>query len=196
MIEKITALILMAIFYTAYLWKKLAQKRQGIKTNQIGKGNKPKKVLLIERLMGIATFTIIPTEVASIIMYPSLCLITPNGWSELLRWSGLTLTALGIAFFITAMITMSDSWRAGIPDKDKTILIQNGIYRISRNPAFVGFDLMYIGLFIAFPNIIHLVFAIFPIVMLHLQILQEESFCYKTFGKEYELYHKKVRRYL
>ena len=196
MVEKIIALILMAVFYAAYFWKKIAQKRHGIKTNQIGKGDKPKRVLLIERLMGIATFTIIPVEVASIIMYPSLCLITPSEWSALLRWSGLALTAFGIAFFITAMITMSDSWRAGIPDKDKTTLIQNGIYRISRNPAFAGFGLMYIGLFMAFPNVIHLVFAIFPIVMLHLQILQEESFCHKVFGEEYELYRKRVRRYL
>ena len=70
MIEKIIALILMAVFYTAYLWKKISQKRQGIRTNQIGKGNKPKKVIRIERLMGVATFTIVPVEITSIIMYP------------------------------------------------------------------------------------------------------------------------------
>ncbi|HCY73790.1 MAG TPA: isoprenylcysteine carboxyl methyltransferase [Rikenellaceae bacterium] len=194
MIEKIIALILMAVFYTAYLWKKISQKRQGIRTNQIGKGNKPKKVIRIERLMGVATFTIVPVEITSIIMYPSLCLITPL--SGFLRCSGLTIATLGIIFFITAMITMSDSWRAGIPDKDKTTLIQSGIYQISRNPAFVGFDLMYIGLFMAFPNIFHLIFAIFPMIMLHLQILQEEGFCHQTFGAPYETYFKRVHRYL
>lgn len=196
MTEKIIALILMAVFYAAYLWKKLAQKRQGISTNQIGKGDKPKNVLRIERLMGIATIAIVPVEIVSIITYPCPYLIYPIYWSETLRWFGLVLTTLGVIFFITAMITMSDSWRAGIPYKDKTSLIQSGIYRISRNPAFVGFDLMYIGLFIAFPNIAHLLFALFSVVMLHLQILQEEEFCHKTFGKEYEQYRKKVRRYL
>lgn len=80
------------------------------------------------------------------------------------------------------MLTMSDSWRAGIPDSDKT--------------ASVGFDLMYIGRLLAFPNLIHLVFAIFPIVMLHLQIRQEEVFLRNTFGTEYEEYCKKVRRYI
>ena len=40
---------------------------------------------------------------------------------------------------------MKDSWQAGIPDKDKTELVTTGIYRFSRNPAFLGFDLMYVG---------------------------------------------------
>ena len=90
---------------------------------------------------------------------------------------------------------MADSWRAGIPDSDKTAFVQRGIYRISRNPAFVGFDLMYIGLLMAFPNIIHLLFAVFPAVMLHLQIGQEEDFLRKTFGTDSEEYCRKVRRY-
>ena len=76
------------------------------------------------------------------------------------------------------------------------MIVKAPIYSISRNPAFVGFDLMYIGLLLAFPNIIHLLFAVFPIVMLHLQIRQEEVFCRKSFGSEYDEYCGKVRRYL
>ena len=55
---------------------------------------------------------------------------------------------------------------------------------------------MYIGLLLAFPNIIHLLFAVFPVVMLHLQIRQEEVFLRNTFGTEYEEYCEKVRRYI
>ncbi len=40
---------------------------------------------------------------------------------------------------------MKDSWRAGIPDSDKTELVTTGIYKYSRNPAFLGFDLQYMG---------------------------------------------------
>ena len=39
---------------------------------------------------------------------------------------------------------MKNSWRAGIPSEDKIEFVSNGIYKISRNPAFVGFDLLYI----------------------------------------------------
>ena len=41
---------------------------------------------------------------------------------------------------------MRDFWRAGIPETDKTELVTEGIYQISRNPAFLGFDLLYIGI--------------------------------------------------
>ena len=196
MATKITAIILMAVFYSAYLGKKFAQRRQGITTNQIGKGDKPKKVLLIENIMGWATFAIIPVEIISIILYPRMTLIPILKSCPVLQWTGLAIATIGVAFFIVAMLTMADSWRAGIPDSDKTAFIQKGIYRISRNPAFVGFDLMYIGLLLAFPNLIHLLFAIFPIVMLHLQIRQEEEFCRKAFGSEDEEDCKRVRRYL
>ena len=196
MATKITAIVIMAVFYSAYLGKKIAQRRQGITTNQIGKGDKPRKVLLIENIMGWATFSVIPIEIISVILYPKMTLIPALKSFPVLQWTGLAIAAIGVAFFIVAMLTMSDSWRAGIPDSDKTVFVQKGIYRISRNPAFVGFDMMYIGLLLAFPNIIHLLFAIFPIVMLHLQIRQEEVFLRNTFGAEYEEYCRKVRRYI
>ena len=196
MATKITAIVIMAVFYSAYLGKKIAQRRQGITTNQIGKGDKPRKVLLIENIMGWATFSVITIEIISVILYPKMTLIPALKSFPVLQWTGLAIAAIGVAFFIVAMLTMSDSWRAGIPDSDKTVFVQKGIYRISRNPAFVGFDLMYIGLLLAFPNIIHLLFAIFPIVMLHLQIRQEEVFLRNTFGAEYEEYCRKVRRYI
>lgn len=196
MIAKIIAFVLLAIFYVVYFGKKISQRKKGIQTNQIGIGSKPKRMLWIERLMGAATVLIVPMEVLSIVVFPQWTLIPWLASSSVCQWVGLLLTALGILFFISAVLSMKDSWRAGIPEKDETQLVQNGIYRISRNPAFVGFDLMYIGLLLAFPNLLHLVFALFPMIMLHLQILQEETFCRSSFGAPYEAYCKKVRRYL
>ncbi len=93
------------------------------------------------------------------------------------------------------MIAMKDSWRAGIQSEEKTTLIKKGIYKISRNPAFLGFDLMYIGLLIMFFNIVHLIFVVVAITLLHLQILEEEKFLINTFSDEYIDYKKKVNRY-
>ena len=196
MATKITAIIIMAMFYTAYLGKKYSQRRQGITTNQIGKGSKPRRVLLVETIMGWSTALVIPVEIASILLHPEFTITNILKNCLPLQWTGLVVAATGVAFFITAMLTMADSWRAGIPDSDKTAFVQKGIYSISRNPAFVGFDLMYIGLLIAFPNMVHLLFVIFPIVMLHLQVRQEEEFLRKTFGAEYDKYCRKVRRYI
>jgi protein-S-isoprenylcysteine O-methyltransferase Ste14 len=186
---QLTALGLMAIFYTAYFTKMLFQRRKGVQTDQIGKGSKARAVLRIEKLMKLATYAIVPVELVSILWNfqiwetPALC------------WSGLVITTAGILIFILAMVTMRDSWRAGIPESDKTELVTTGIYRLSRNPAFLGFDLMYLGLLTAFFNPIHLVFVIFAVVMLHLQILQEEQFLTAVFEKEYLKYKKRTGRY-
>ncbi len=47
-IKKILAICIIIIFYFAYFTKMIMQKKQGIKTDQMGKGLKPKKTLIIE----------------------------------------------------------------------------------------------------------------------------------------------------
>ena len=82
------------------------------------------------------------------------------------------------------------------PNKDKTELVTTGIYRFSRNPAFLGFDLMYVGVLLLYGNLLTLSFSVFAIVMLHLQILQEERYLVNTFGAPYQEYCRHVFRYL
>ena len=160
---QITAIAVLTVFYIAYFTKMILQRRKGVKTDQIGKGNKPRKLLVIEILMKIATYSIVAVEVISIIWNFRM-------WKSSYSWIGIGVAALGVLVFIVAMATMGDSWRAGIPEKDKTELVTTGIYRISRNPAFLGFDLMYLGVLIAFFNYLHLIFVLYAALMLHLQI--------------------------
>lgn len=182
------AIAVVAAFYVAYFTKMILQRLGGVKTDQIGKGNKPRKVLAVELIMKIATYSVVAVEVASVVL--DLCM-----WRSRYAWLGIVVTVVGVAVFVVAMVTMRDSWRAGIPAQDKTELVTAGIYRISRNPAFLGFDLLYIGLLISFFNYIHLAFVVFAVVMLHLQILQEERFLTVTFGEEYVEYKKRTGRY-
>ncbi len=176
-----TALAVVAAFYVAYFTKMILQRRGGVKTDQIGKGNKPRKVLVVELFMKIATYSIVAVEVASVVFDFRM-------WRSSYAWFGIGIAAVGVAVFVVAMVTMRDSWRAGIPAEDKTELVTTGIYRISRNPAFLGFDLMYIGLLVCFFNYIHLAFVLFAVTMLHLQILQEEKFLTATFAAPYTEY--------
>ncbi len=184
----IIALAIIFIFYLIYFTKMFLQKKQGIKTNQIG-SRKEKKLHIIETLMAIATYSIVLVEVISI--------FTNFNYSiNIIRIIGAILGFIGDLVFLLAITCMKDSWRAGIPKSDKTKLVTNGIYKISRNPAFLGFDLVYIGILLLYFNPIHLIFTLFAIIMLHLQILQEEKFMEATFNDEYIDYKKKVFRYL
>ena len=77
----------------------------------------------------------------------------------------------------------------------RTLLITS-IFSVSRNPAFLGFDLLYIGILLMFFNWILLLATTFAALMFHLQIVNvEEDYLLDAFGEEYLNYKKKVCRY-
>ena len=188
-IFQIVAFALMAVFYGVYLIKQVSQRRRGIRTNQMGRGDKPSGTLAVERMLSVFSVLIIGVELWSVW----------SGYSFLpvwCGWLGLALTALGVVFFTAAVLQMRDSWRAGIASGEKTELVTSGIYSISRNPAFVGFDLTYIGLLLCFANWLHLAVVVCTVVIFHLQVLQEERFLLSRKDINYVGYYHRVRRYL
>ena len=185
---RLSALLILAVFYGIYLIKHIMQKRRGIRTIQIGR-RKEARIHTVETLMGIATVGIIPAQLLSIVF----------GWNHMpaqARFTGLCTGMLGCLIFLISVLCMKDSWRAGIPENDRTKLMTGGIYACSRNPAFLGFYLQYIGVMLMFCNLLTAMFTVFAIVMLHLQILQEERYLTGTFGEEYLAYQRQVFRYL
>lgn len=184
---QITAIAILIVFYTFYFAKIVLGKRQAIKTNQMGIGNKPKKVILIERIMSVATVLTCVAGVGSIFLVRRF--LVPE-----VRNVGIVLGIVAILFFAGATITMKSSWRVGIPE-EKTSLVTEGIYQWSRNPAFVGFDLLYLSMCLMFFNIPLVVVSVWAAVMLHLQILQEEVHMHRMFGRAYEQYKQHTLRY-
>ena len=185
---RILALLVLAVFYGIYLVKQWRQKRRGIRTMQIGR-RKDTQTHMVETMMGIATVGIIPAQLLSITF----------GWSHLsanARFTGFCVGMVGDLIFLISVLCMKDSWRAGIPDSGKTELVTDGIYAYSRNPAFLGFDLQYIGVLLMFCNLLTASFTVFAVTMLHLQILQEECYLTVTFGSAYLDYRHRVFRYL
>ena len=186
---QIIGVIEVLIFYVAYFLKLINQRKKGIKTNQLGIGNKSRKTVIIESLLRFSSTAIVIVVLVSAILNTSLFS------NQMIRGIGLALLGLGTCLFIIAMVTMQDNWRAGIPEKDKTDMVTTGIYTISRNPAFLSFDLTYIGASLAFGNIIVLILTALTIALMHLQILEEEKYLETTFGNRYDTYKNKVGRY-
>lgn len=182
------ALLMLAIFYGIYFGKMLVQKHRGIRAHQIGR-RKEKCLHTVETLMSIATLAAPIVQLLSIVLEWN-CL--PSN----ARFTGFCVGMLGDGIFLLSVLYMKDNWRAGIPEKDKTELVTAGIYQYSRNPAFLGFDLMYIGVLLMYGNLLTLGFTVFAMVMLHLQILQEERYLECAFGTTYRKYKQRVFRYL
>jgi len=190
MLFQILAIIILLVFYGCYFTKMYSQKKKGIRTDHIGRGKGKKGlVLMIELALKVVTYLVPVVEVISIINNTSSM---PLG----VRCLGVVLGVLGDTVFIISVLTMRDNWRAGVAEDAKTELVTEGIYQYSRNPAFLGFDLVYIGILLMFFNTGLFEITLLVILLLHLQIVNvEEDFLIATFGQEYVEYRKKVRRY-
>lgn len=184
----IPAFGVMILFYGIYFIKQLAQKKQGIITRQLGR-RKEKSLHITEVIMSLATVLIVIVEIFSILFDLNLMPMP-------VRIAGIILGISGDLVFLTAVVTMKNSWRAGIPEKDRTEFVSSGIYQYSRNPAFLGFDMMYAGILLMYFNWLLLGFTIWAMIMLHLQILQEEKYLPTVFGEKYLEYKEHTRRYL
>lgn len=189
MIFQILAVILLLVFYGCYFTKMFRQKKKNIKTDLLGKG-KTGFVKAVELLLKGTSYAVLFTEVFSIFL-------DKNSSPVWLRIAGMALGACGVVVFIVSLLEMRDSWRAGVPEKAETELVTTGIYRYSRNPAFLGFDLIYIGILLMFFNPILFAVTVITIFAFHLQIVNvEEPFMMEAFGKTYMDYTKTVCRYI
>lgn len=194
----ICSFTLLCIFGISYISKLIIlANKNNIKANVFGKGIKLKETLVIEKFLKAITFTGVGIWTVDA-LFPAFA----EKWfikiyeSFAISFFGLTITLIGISLFILAMVVMKTSWRAGIDKSTKTTLVTSGIYRYSRNPAFVGMDLMFIGTAITHGNLITMVLSILIIIGLHLQILQEENHMEEVFQKKYNEYENKTPRYL
>ncbi len=185
-------LIPIIVFYGAYITKAiLLNKRQGISVNRLGRGEKATYTRILEIFLIIITLSMLVLQLLSVFnVFPILNIGKYN------KIIGFIIAFVGAIIFVMALIAMKNSWRAGIDKTQNTSLRTSGILKLSRNPAFLGFDLFYIGVAYANPNIIIFVMVLVSLILFHLQILEEEKFLSIIFGDDYRAYKEKVRRYV
>lgn len=121
----------------------------------------------------------------------------PFGLPGSLEWAGylLVLAGLGLAFsavnqFVKAHTTLD-------PHGSVSVLVVEGPYRFSRNPIYLGFICVLVGLPFVLGNYWGAVLS--PLLMLsmsRLVIQHEEAYLEKKFGERYAGYRSRVRRWL
>lgn len=119
--------------------------------------------------------------------------IPEKEWIALALWlAGFGLIACGIATFIAVRTTVNP-----FTPEQSSSLVTHGIYRVSRNPMYVGFLLMLAAwnayLENGFPL---LLLPLFVWYLNRFQIMPEESVLLSKFGDDYANYMKTVRRWL
>jgi len=106
---------------------------------------------------------------------------------------GLLISGLLIA--LISLIQLGRSTRFGLPTR-KTKFRTSGIYSFSRNPMYLGFDLITIASMTYFLSPLIIIAGIYSITVYHFIILGEEKYLETAFGEDYKEYKSKVRRYI
>jgi protein-S-isoprenylcysteine O-methyltransferase Ste14 len=110
---------------------------------------------------------------------------------------GMLVAAMGVALFFSSVGKFR---AAGTPvpgNKPTTAIVRAGPYRFSRNPIYLAFSLLQLGIAI-WVNSLWIVATLVPAhaVMAWIVVPREERYLERAFGAEYLAYKSSVRRWI
>ena len=110
---------------------------------------------------------------------------------------GAGVTLLAIALFVSSVRALR---AAGTPvpgGRPTTAIVGTGPYRFSRNPIYLAFSLLQLGLSIWVNSLAMLIALVPPIALMSLVVIpREERYLEARFPSEYLAYKASVRRWL
>lgn len=168
--------------------------------NPIAIGGGKKGLVLVVELLAFGGLVLWMIEVVAYALHADFHIV-PSPLATVLidsnpaRIVGTVLVSIGLFVFMAAFVSFGDSWRVGFDVKTPGALVTGGIFALSRNPIYLFLDLWFIGIFLLNGRLIFLIYALLTLVVIHWQILQEETFLTKLYGQPYEEYRGRTRRY-
>jgi len=119
--------------------------------------------------------------------------IIPPWWNLL----GIIPLALGVIINLIADRAFHKADTTVKPFKASIALITEGVFRMSRNPMYLGFVLVLIGIAVLMRSLTPYVIVLaFAILMDRMYIRVEERMLAEEFGTEWEGYKRSTRRWL
>ena len=111
-------------------------------------------------------------------------------------WLGAGLVAAGLALAIAAAVEFRRARTTIIPHEMPTAIVTSGVYRLSRNPIYLGDALILAGLGLRWDSVLALALVpVFAAVITRRFILPEEARLRARFGAEYDAWAARVRRW-
>ena len=114
------------------------------------------------------------------------------------RWAGLPLVVLGSAALLWCIAEFARRGRGTLAPVDPPrFVVRSGLYRVTRNPMYVGVLVTLAGEALLFGSVPIMVWAVVVAVTVHLfVVLYEEPTLLRQFGEPYETYLATVPRWL
>ncbi len=193
----ILPLYLVVYFAVAFVWRSVVvYKTTGINPYVLGgSDNAYDYIGVVFRMTFLAVVGVIILFAASANLYDYAA---PLRWLELdfVRWFGLVLLIASLVWTATAQVQMGASWRIGIDKKNRTELVEKGLFSVSRNPIFLGMRLALAGFFLTIPNAVTLLTFVLGDVLMQIQVRLEEEHLRNLHGAKYAEFTERVRRWI
>lgn len=109
---------------------------------------------------------------------------------------GAGLVVAAIALFISSVGKFRAAGTAVPANQPTTAIVCAGPYRFSRNPIYLAFSLLQLGVAIWVDSLWLLATLIAAVALIHVVIAREERYLERKFGAEYLTYKASVRRWL
>jgi protein-S-isoprenylcysteine O-methyltransferase Ste14 len=123
------------------------------------------------------------TGILALLYPPFLSIKVGTPWF----WIGLPICLIGLILLVLSTIDFAKA-----PANE---LIQNGIYRYSRNPMYLAYAFIYTSIGILTASWLYLLIAVVRQYTEYIMILSEERWCLEQFGEEFQAYLGTTRRY-
>ena len=140
------------------------------------------------------------TAIFALIMWLLSSFVTPINMNADVQMSGIAIVTFLALFFLTSGIIsfrLAKTTVNPLRPESASLLVVSGVFKISRNPMYVGFTLLLVAwcVYLSAPVLLMIV-LLFTAVITRFQIIPEERAMLKLFGDEYTAYQQSVRRWL
>lgn len=146
----------------------------------------PPLLYLVPMLAGFVIQSVVPIGI-----------VTGAAPARTLRLVGWVEIAIAVALMAWAVSTFKRLQTPIIPMRPARTLAEEGPYRITRNPMYLSFTVLYLGIVFVTNAVWPLIFLPAAVALVYLFAIRlEESYLRREFGDAYAAYCSRVRRWL
>jgi protein-S-isoprenylcysteine O-methyltransferase Ste14 len=137
-----------------------------------------------------------------------LAVFAALGWAQAARvplgsfgavgdWVGAALVAAGLALAVAAAVEFRRARTTIVPHLEPSAIVTSGVYRVSRNPIYLGDALILAGLGLRWDSVLALILVpVFVAVITARFIRPEEARLGARFGPAFDAWAARVRRWI
>jgi protein-S-isoprenylcysteine O-methyltransferase Ste14 len=147
----------------------------------------------------VVVFTLLLAQAVAAARWPdSLSPLVARASSTglVLYGAGAPIMFAGLSLLVAGQLHLGASWRIGIEAGARPGLVTDGLYRVCRNPIFLGLLIFVTGYALMLPTALSLVLLVGFYLGIRHQVAAEEAYLVDSYGAAYRDYARRTGRFV